>query len=296
MKSGSKIQLGILGGNSQISRSLVPLLAGDYAITLYSRAPAKLEPFLVDHPRVENCHLHEFGRQPLDLIINSIGCGDPAVLRETGSEVVDVTRYYDDLILRHLGSQTLGYIYLSSVAVYGPTTKFPVDPQAPAENSPGFYYGAAKQQAEHRHKSHGGPIVDLRIFGYVSDQLDLASGFLVAQIFKARKANIPFVPHGGDSLRDYIGAPELASVISRVVACGVANERIDVVSTQFTSRNRILHLMQERHGLEVQWEKPSDAERLPAAGRATLMEHAALGGITRSAEAVVAAIAEKNFA
>ena len=126
MKSGSKIQLGILGGNSQISRSLVPLLAGDYAITLYSRAPAKLEPFLVDHPRVENCHLHEFGRQPLDLIINSIGCGDPAVLRETGSEVVDVTRYYDDLILRHLGSRTLGYIYLSSVAVYGPTTKFPV--------------------------------------------------------------------------------------------------------------------------------------------------------------------------
>ena len=296
MNPGSKIQLGILGGNSQISRSLVPLLAEDYSLTLYSRTPAKLEPFLADHPRVKNCHLHEFGRQPLELIINSIGCGDPAVLRETGSEVVDVTRYYDDLILRHLGSRTLGYIYLSSVAVYGPTTTFPVDPHAPTECPPGFHYGAAKQQAEHRHKNHGGLIVDLRIFGYVSEQLDLASGFLVAKIFSARKANVPFVPQGGDSLRDYIGATELASVISRVVARGVTNERIDVVSTQFTSRNRILRLMQERHGLEVQWDKPSDAGLLPAAGRATLMEHTALGGITRSAEAVVAAIADKNFA
>lgn len=289
----NKFSIAIVGGTSQIALGLLPHLSKKYHLTLYSRNNTKLDNYTGSLSNVESCRLDEFGSKPFDLVINCIGNGDPSIQRRMGKELFCFTERMDLEILEHVSSSTCGYIFLSSVAVYGENICFPVNPALVDMNPSRSYYGEAKRQAELRHEAHGGPIVDLRIFGYVSEFLSLDSGFLLSQIFRACRNKDVFIPKGADIFRDYISQDELAAVICYLIDAGIKNERIDIISRLTTSRNRILNVLQQCYGLELCWESASDSEMVEHPGVASSIDHPVLAMLNKTSADTVLKIAEK---
>ena len=261
-------RIGILGGTGQIAMSVARHLGDDFDVLLYSRNPA--EPSGTQKSRIQHLPLEQFGCEPVDLVVNAIGAGDPARIRSAGGHIRAITRYFDHLAMAHIGKTFDKYIFLSSVSVYGDNPVFPVCPNTlRASDSPKRSdYGEAKREAEERHERHGGPIVDLRVFGYVSPRVPLNSGFLLGKIFATTAGAQPFSPEGPDFVRDYIGPSYLSDIFKSVLAGTPENQRMDAISRQPTSRNRILAEMESSYGLKIIWNCPEDRlliEEIPSA-------------------------------
>jgi len=262
-------RIGILGGTGHIAQVLAPMLAREGEVLLYSRTP----PASAMQENLRHLPLADFGKIPLDLAVNAIGVGDPRKIRAAGDEIHAVTRHFDSLVLEHLGHAVSSYVFLSSVAVYGEQVAFPVDPDSlknastPARSA----YGAAKFEAEQRHERHGGPITDLRIFGFVSPLLPPEGGFLLTEIFRPLRNNVPFFPKGPDFYRDYIGPRSLADFLTSRLATGFLNQRIDAVSRQPLSRNTLLKDLRDWLGLEIREDHGVISPSLPPLPSASLM-------------------------
>lgn len=249
-------RIGILGGSGQIGKSLAPLLAESSDVFLYSRKPIFGLAGSIQHKPLE-----EFGKIPLDMVVNAIGSGDPKKIHAQGKEIIEITRYYDQCVLGQLGKSVNSYIFLSSVAVYGNSCAFPVEPKSVffSDNILRSDYGCAKFEAECRHQEHGGPIIDLRIFGFVSACLPLDSSFLIAQMYRSIQKQCLFEPIGLDFYRDYISPEDLADFLLRTASALVVNQKIDAISSRPTSRNEILAALQKKYSLEIAWASPEDA-------------------------------------
>ena len=91
----------------------------------------------------------------------------------------------------------------------------------------------------HRDRPHQ-RIADIRIFGYVSDEIGLDDDFLVAQMLRALVDEYVFLTPAHDFVRDYVGAEDLAALIGRLIAADVPNGEYDICSARPTTKFEML--------------------------------------------------------
>ncbi|MEI7993896.1 MAG: hypothetical protein WCH01_03230 [Methylococcaceae bacterium] len=122
-------KIAILGANSHIAKGLINNFLKDSSCELYlfarnTQSAKEFSTKILGHI-FQNCFdFTEFLNHQYDVIINCVGFGDPAKLKNAGYTVFDTIEKYDNLavfyVLKH--PHTL-YINFSSGAVYG--TEFP---------------------------------------------------------------------------------------------------------------------------------------------------------------------------
>jgi nucleoside-diphosphate-sugar epimerase len=252
------VKLAVLGATGQIGRSLALAYAPRHEVTLFARRPDAAAAFAAARGLTVATDSYEnFTSQCFDMIVNAVGDGVPGRIRQAGADIFAVTSAFDDLCLaaveRH--PETF-YVFLSTGAIFGPDYREALAPQ-PTLRIPldkvdaSQFYPLAKRVAELRHRERSERrIADIRIFGFVSPELDLDSDFLVAQALKATQRGEIFRVTPTDIPRDYIAALDLVDLIDAFVANGGPNGAYDILSAAPISKLRLLDALKSRWGLD----------------------------------------------
>ncbi|MDA9344651.1 NAD-dependent epimerase/dehydratase family protein, partial [Gammaproteobacteria bacterium] len=187
------MKIALLGASSQIAKGLVKNLVLDNSNKLYlfTRNTLDYQEWLkstrLNSDQCISNRLEEFNDSiKYDLIINFIGIGDPFKALKMGSSIFDITFKYDQMVLDYLFCHPDSkYIFISSGVVYGNIFTKPAykDSQAIINiNSlkSTDWYSMAKMYAEARHRAlNQFSILDIRVFNYVSSDIDISSRFLI---------------------------------------------------------------------------------------------------------------------
>jgi nucleoside-diphosphate-sugar epimerase len=189
--------------------------------------------------------------------VNFIGVGDPARAAAMGSSILDVTREWDDRILRYLRSAPeTRYVFMSSGAVYGHVFDAPVTAQTNAVfpvNSlgPSDWYSLAKLHAEAMHRvADGFTIVDLRIFNYVSRSLDPDARFLISDMIRAIRNRTTIETRSEPISRDYLEPAGLHAILQACLAAPLGTNRpVDAYTRAPVLKADLLEHMAREFGL-----------------------------------------------
>ena len=244
-------RIAIIGATGHIGKALAGYYANcpGVALALYSRRPEvtrELFPGRADR-FIGHHSLEELELCVADVLINCIGIGDPAHARRAGFDFYDLTMQFEDRLDRmvQLNPECLT-VFMSSGAVYGKLEAGPADEMSAAsvainEMTPSDWYGAAKLAAELRHRVHPERrVLDIRVFGFVSEFLDLGTQYLVCDIVNALRTKTVMPTSGQDIVRDYIGTAELAELINLAAACPSINMAVDTYSLKPMSKFALL--------------------------------------------------------
>ena len=224
------IRFAILGATGHIGKSLAAEIAknSQYQLLLYARDPSAVENHLANlndiSANVDVFHIDLFEENYCDVVINAVGAGDPGRLATLGRGIFRLTEEFDNRVLDYLYEfpEAL-YLNLSSGAVYGTgfaapaeiTTKLSLKINDIPESQ---FYGIAKLQAEVKHRAHKEfNIVDLRVFSYFSQFIDLSGQFFMSELTRSLVSAGVFITDDSDFYRDYIIPCDLAAMIQLCV-------------------------------------------------------------------------------
>jgi nucleoside-diphosphate-sugar epimerase len=241
------VRVALLGPTGQIGRGLVRALSAQHELMLYARRPPAMRAWLA-RQRIDArvFELEEFPSGRFDLVINAIGDGVPGKIKATGDRILETTERFDRQCLEHLdGGSGSAYVFLSTGRIYGAAYEGALEPApqplAPDRFAEGEAYPRAKRLAELRHRARPNQrIADIRIFGYVSDEIGLDDDFLVAQMLRALIDEYVFLTPAHDFVRDYVGTEDLATLIGRLIAADVPNGEYDICSARPTTKFEML--------------------------------------------------------
>ena len=255
-------KVALLGAQGQIARGLVEDLPQEWRLELFSRGPhaphkeaaARGAPLMA---------YSQLAGSDYDLVINAAGPGDPVVQRANGRAILQITEYFDNLVLDYMRTHpATGYINLSTGAVYGKDYRGATERMLFELNAKDLAnanaYVLAKLVAETKHRqSPDLRIADLRIFGYFSRRMDLNAGFFMAQVMK----QLTYGP--ADFVRDFIASEDLAAHIVALYEAGVPNSYFDAVSACPVTKFEILEALGQQFGLRyiVDGGEPVQVER-----------------------------------
>lgn len=251
----------ILGATGHIAKSLIFGLDKNvgYRLFLFARDEERLNQFVRAHCHgVVNClPFNQFNDTNYDVVINCIGIGDPAKLKNAGGAIFRLTETFDNMVLDYLERHpdTL-YINFSSGAVYG--TDFDA---AVSDSSyltleinnivPQNYYGISKINAEAKHR--GLPqknIVDLRVFSFFSRFIDSESKFFINEIISCLKTYEILKTGPGNIVRDYIHPEDLLNLVEKCIDKHSLNDVFDVYSLKPVTKFEVLDYFVKQHGLK----------------------------------------------
>ena len=249
--------IAILGATGYIGRSLAREIAAndDESLTLFARAPAVLGDTAWPR-RVSIRPLNEFRADEFDVVVNAIGAGGPAKVAALGADLVDVTRTWDERVLKTMNSNT-GYVFLSSGAIYGTVFDQPVDQNSelavPVNQLESFSaYTLSKLYAEARHRHHATfRIMDIRIFGYADMSIPLESGFFLADLVRSMVRGEVLTTSPDAMIRDYVGSAELLSLIGCWREANNPNCALDLYSLAPVSKQELLDHAISCYGLKI---------------------------------------------
>jgi nucleoside-diphosphate-sugar epimerase len=200
--------------------------------------------------------LGEFGTESLDQIINCIGAADPREVRRLGARFMRLTETFDNRVLDYLEDEPAAqYVFLSSGAAYGLAQTGPVSSSTPAtfainEIDSRSCYGLAKLNAEAKHRAmKARRIVDLRLFGFVSQNLNPNGDYLLSQAVRAILQRKPLDTKPTDIVRDYAHPQDLAQLIGLCRSQGSLNASFDVFSKEPIAKFALLDALSSRFGL-----------------------------------------------
>ncbi|MCJ8233318.1 NAD-dependent epimerase/dehydratase family protein [Aeromonas veronii] len=240
----------------------VPLLKEKYAQTCYTGMVSFFE-------------ISKFSdlEYKYDAIINFIGGGDPAKIKEFGKSVLCATRLYDDMVLSYLDkNEKCKYLYISSGAVYsnafsltgvesGTHATYDVNNITDAD-----YYSISKFYAETIHRANKELfIVDIRIFNIFSDTVSLNSRFFITDAVRAIISGEEFLTSSEDMIRDYIHPSDLCQIIDIFLTSKEHyNLAVDCYSGAPISKFEILDLLENE--FKLKWRVDSKFLTLNASG------------------------------
>lgn len=235
---------------------------------LYARRPDWMRDWLAARGLESRVFdISAFSAGDFEVIVNAIGNGAPGRIKAAGADILKTTERFDRMCLDYLERCVdCAYIFLSTGRVYGADYERaqmldPV-PFSPDQFATNEFYPLAKRKAELRHRDLvQRRIADIRIFGYVSDELGLRDDFLVSQILRALVNEEVFVTTSRDFARDYIGPADLISLIDRLLEARVPNNAYDVYSARPTMKFEMLDALARNCGLRY----TVDQTRAPAA-------------------------------
>jgi len=197
----------------------------------------------------------------IDLIINCIGVGDPAKAISISSSIQSTTKYFDEIALAYLESHPkTKYFFLSSGIAYGDIFSSParsynqqnIDLESSKlENA----YAISKIKAEnlHRDLTHLS-IIDIRIFSYLSDEIDINSKFFITDALKAIRDRKTLLTAKKNITRDYIGADDLYQLIIKLHSIDQLNTVVDAYSKEPIDKFAILEILKSSFGLQYEFQ------------------------------------------
>tara|TARA_Y100001970_G_C14146201_1_gene809948 strand:+ start:454 stop:1380 length:927 start_codon:yes stop_codon:yes gene_type:complete len=197
---------------------------------------------------------HEF-----DLIINFVGIGDPGKALKMGSKIFDITYKYDQLVIDYLAFHpNTKYIFISSGVVYGDIFKSPASSSSSSvihinDLKHTDWYSMSKIYAESRHRAlEKFSIVDVRVFNYVSSDIDTNSRFLITDALRSIKENQIMKTDNKNVTRDYIGPEDLYQLIMKLSENELLNTSVDCFTKDPTDKFSILEHMKSHFGLKYE--------------------------------------------
>jgi nucleoside-diphosphate-sugar epimerase len=239
-------RIAILGATSHIAKGLIDNFCEDKANKLYlfARSTDRVKDFLISINCGGVCKvkpLAEFGKDQYDVIINCVGIGDPALLKDTGASILELTEAYDNLILNYLKNNKKSiYINFSSGAVYYANVN---------ALDEACFYSIAKLNSEAKHRSYPGlKIMDLRVFAYFSRFIDLKSKYLITGIINSIRRGKVFKTGKNNIVRDYTGPQDLFSLVRCCIKKG-SNGAYDVYSQKAVRKFDLLKSFHKEFGL-----------------------------------------------
>ncbi|MDQ2084632.1 NAD(P)-dependent oxidoreductase [Xanthobacteraceae bacterium Astr-EGSB] len=249
--------IAILGASGYVGRSLAREFAAENDdLFLFCRDPARLADE-VWPPHVHLRCIDAFRVEEFDLIVNSVGAGDPAKVAGMGADILAVTQTWDQRVLSSM-RKTARYVFLSSGAIYGrcdaPASRSSMVglPVNELDSMPPYALAKLAAEIRHRHlpQAH---IIDLRIFGYADASIDPNGTFFLADLARSVKARSAFVTSPDDMVRDYAGAAELRQVIAAWEHAGAPNTPADLYSRAPIGKHALLDEVARRYGLEIRY-------------------------------------------
>lgn len=257
------MKLAILGASSHIAKDLVASIAEHtaYECNLFVRAPGSLDAELWAIAESKKFAVLDYSGFDVscqfDAIINFVGVGDPARAVQMGKDIFTVTEQYDNLALEYLQNHPqCRYIYLSSGAAYGTNFETPVTVASKAIFAinglkPQDWYGAAKFQAECRHRTLSeAAIVDVRVFSYFSHRQAVEARFFLSDILRALQAGTVLEVAPDDMLRDYLTPVDFLQLIDRILQSPTCNDVVDCYSRAPIGKFELLTALSEQFGLQ----------------------------------------------
>jgi nucleoside-diphosphate-sugar epimerase len=256
------LRIAILGATSQIAKDLIRSFAAEtqHNIILFARRPEAVVNWLramqLD-TRYAVADFEDFHDDAhCDVVLNFIGVGNPAQAVAMGASIFDVTLKYDDMAVRYQTAHPdCRYIFLSSGAAYGSRFDEPADENTHAEIPINHFlardwYSVAKMYAECRHRalSHL-PIIDVRVFNYISRTQDISERFLVTDILRAIKFGQTLKTNRSNIIRDYIGPGDFFRLIESIISAPFTNEVVDCYTKSPIDKFTLLDVMTARYGL-----------------------------------------------
>ena len=258
-------RIAILGGTSHLAKSLVDTNAqqGKWNIDLYVRDIPRAEAFIRNYPGCETATevlpINSFNQNSnCDALVNCVGFGTPTGVSAAASNLFIVTQLYDQLIDLFLQKQpSTPVVSFSSGAIYGSqlaepvkdghVAHFAVDPVDPVD-----FYRITKLASEAYHRSlFDKPIVDIRLFNFFSEFIDLTTGFLVADIVSALLTDNPFVTNRIDVARDFFHPTDLYRLVDSIIRAGNLNAAVDTISLEPITKLDLIGRCQREYGLKV---------------------------------------------
>lgn len=257
------MKVAILGASSHIAKDLIASLAQSTAhkCTLFVRTPATLDASVQTIAEREGFPVLDYAAfddsGEFDAIINFVGVGDPARAVQMGQAIFSVTEQYDNLALAYLRSHpACKYIYLSSGAAYGTNFSAPITGDSVAvfpinALQPQHWYGAAKFQAECRHRAlPEAAITDVRVFSYFSHRQPCEARFFLSDILRSLHTGTVLEVAPDDMLRDYLTPADFMQLIDRVLQAPPGNDAVDCYSLAPVGKFELLAAVSDEFGLK----------------------------------------------
>ena len=263
--------IAILGATGHVAKSVIFLWlpAGRSQFHLFARSSERLRSFLENIGHSESANIrsfNEFPNEEYDVIINCVGIGDPAKVKDAGVSILRLTESFDNMVLDYLDSHPAAmYINFSSGAVYGTDLDNPVDESTCATidvNNIAIqdFYRIAKVNSETKHRALGNrSIIDLRIFGYFSRFVDLNSQFLISEVISCTQQGKELVTSQYNIVRDYVHPRDLLGLIEQCISQSFLNDVFDVFSLKPITKFEILEYFKKEYGLEYRVKQEADA-------------------------------------
>jgi len=270
--------IAILGASSRI--------AGDYILwqsrqegvelRLFVRRPQEMQDWLAQRGisgQVRVMLYQDFGAgEAYAAVINFVGIGDPAKALALGADIMEVTHRFDSLALDYVQRNSgCRYLFMSSGAAYGSRFETPAKEETHAVfflNALGKedWYGMAKAHAECRHRAYAAlPIIDIRIFNYISETLDPNARFLVADAVRAIRDGTVLKTSAERTVRDYLHALDFCALVDAVLAAPPTNDVVDCYSKEPIEKTEMLQALKAAYGLR--YEVSPVPEGINATGR-----------------------------
>jgi len=250
------MKIAIFGASSAISKDLIINFTKynpDFKLHLFARNKSILEEWLNSNNILKNIEtINEYEafvlNRKFDVVMNFVGIGDPTKLIKIGKDIISITNYYDDLVIKYLKKNIkTKYIFMSSGIV-----EHKEDNKSKRLVN---HYLTAKLNAEKKHRSMKNlSIVDLRIFNYISKTIDLNSSFLITDIFNAVINKKVFKTSSLNIYRDFVGSDDFY----RLILCAIEyslpiNMSIDCYSKSHTDKISILEMLNSNINLKYEF-------------------------------------------
>lgn len=259
------MKIAILGATSEIAKNLIRsfLCEQKHECVLFSRRPERMtmwqanQRFTNPYPTAD---INAFNTgQQFDALINFVGVGNPAVAASMGASILEVTAFYDEMALAYLREHPgCRYLFLSSGAAYGENFEKPVAADSyasfPMGNQPiSNWYSIAKFYAEMRHRAMPEfPIIDLRIFNYVSRYQDINAKFLITDMVRAIMRSELFKTNSTNIVRDYIYPGDFSLMVAAALSADRVNAAMDCFTKAPTDKYSLLECMHDKFGLQYE--------------------------------------------
>ena len=260
------MKIAFLGSSSQIAKGLLREFYNEdkHHFYLFTRDTESFNDWIesaklnFQHIKLESFKNFNSSLE-FDLIINFVGIGDPAKALKMGSKIFDITYEYDQLVLDYLiFHPNAKYIFISSGVVYGDIFESPASITSSSiihindlKNTD--WYSMSKIYAESRHRAlEQFSITDVRVFNYVSSDLDINSRFLITDALRSIKENQIMKTDDKNITRDYIGPEDLYQLIMKLAENDFLNTSVDCFTKDPTDKFSILELMKSQFGLKYE--------------------------------------------
>jgi nucleoside-diphosphate-sugar epimerase len=256
------MQIAILGATSQIAKDLIISFTAQtgHELVLFARRPEIARLWLSSVGLKNRYKVSKFEAfsedNHYDAILNLVGVGNPVQALAAGSSIFETTLKHDEMALKYqIKHPACRYVFFSSGAAYGSKFDQPVDSTSTSAISinnltPQDWYAVSKLHAESRHRAMAHlPIVDVRVFNYVSWTQDISARFFITDILRSIKKDEKLYISKENIVRDYIGPDDLFNLILSIINSSATNDVVDCYTLAPVDKFTLLITMKKKFGL-----------------------------------------------